>query len=339
MVFVGVQTMFRLRLLFDNFTLILIAVVLAATFIPAYGVGAPFFQWLTHFANALLFFLHGAKLTRQAIIAGIMHWRLHVLVFACTFIVFPLLMLSLQPLIRPVLGDELWVGMLYLAALPGTVQSAIAFTSMARGNIPAAVCAASASSLVGILVTPLLVRLMLDADADAGTSGMLEAVAKISLQLLLPFLLGHYMRRWIGDWIDRNKSWLKSVDQSSILLVVYTAFSAAVIGGLWTAVPPLSLLMLGVICCVILAIVLFTTTWLARRFKFNKEDEITIVFCGSKKSMATGIPMASVLFAGSAVGPAILPLMVFHQIQLMVCAVMAQHYAQRCDEDGAQCTH
>jgi len=327
--------MFRLRVLFDNFTLILIAVVLAATFIPAHGVGATIFQWLTNFAIALLFFLHGAKLSRHAIIAGVMHWRLHLLVFACTFILFPLLMLSLQPLIRPVLGDELWVGMLYLAALPGTVQSAIAFTSMARGNIPAAVCAASASSLVGILVTPLLVKMMLD--ADAGTTGMLEAVIKISLQLLLPFLLGHYMRRWIGSWIDRNARWLKSVDQSSILLVVYTAFSAAVMGGLWSAVPPSSLIMLGVICCVILAVVLFSTTWLARRFKFNKEDEITIVFCGSKKSMATGIPMASVLFAGGAIGPAILPLMVFHQIQLMVCAVMAQQYAQRCEEDGAEC--
>lgn len=329
--------MFRLRSFFDNFTLILITVVLAATFIPAHGVGATIFQWLTNFAIALLFFLHGAKLPRQAIIAGIMHWRLHLLIFACTFILFPLLMLSLQPLIRPVLGDELWVGMLYLAALPGTVQSAIAFTSMARGNIPAAVCAASASSLVGILVTPLLVKMMLD--ADAGTTGMLEAVLRISLQLLLPFLLGHYMRRWIGAWVDRNKSWLKSVDQSSILLVVYTAFSAAVIGGLWTAVSPSSLVMLSVICCVILAMVLFATTWLARRFKFNKEDEITIVFCGSKKSMATGIPMASVLFAGGAVGPAILPLMVFHQIQLMVCAVMAQQYASRCKEEGAQCDH
>ena len=327
--------MFRLRILFDNFTLILIAVVLAATFIPAHGMGATFFQWLTNFAIALLFFLHGAKLSRHAIIAGVMHWRLHLLVFACTFVLFPLLMLSLQPLIRPVLGDELWVGMLYLAALPGTVQSAIAFTSMARGNIPAAVCAASASSLVGILVTPLLVKMMLD--ADAGTTGMLEAVIRISLQLLLPFLLGHYMRRWIGSWVDRNARWLKNVDQSSILLVVYTAFSAAVIGGLWSAVPPSSLIMLSVICCVILAMVLFATTWLARRFKFNKEDEITIVFCGSKKSMATGIPMASVLFAGGAVGPAILPLMVFHQIQLMVCAVMAQQYATRCEEDGAQC--
>ena len=326
--------MFRLRILFDNFTLILIAVVLAATFIPAHGMGATFFQWLTNFAIALLFFLHGAKLSRHAIIAGVMHWRLHLLVFACTFILFPLLMLSLQPLIRPVLGDELWIGMLYLAALPGTVQSAIAFTSIARGNIPAAVCAASASSLVGILVTPLLVKMMLD--ADAGTTGMLEAVIRISLQLLLPFLVGHYMRRWIGSWVDRNARWLKNVDQSSILLVVYTAFSAAVMGGLWSAVPPSSLIMLSVVCCVILAMVLFATTWLARRFKFNKEDEITIVFCGSKKSMATGIPMASVLFAGGAVGPAILPLMVFHQIQLMVCAVLAQQYAARCEKENVR---
>ncbi len=327
----------QLRVFFDNFTLILIAVVLAATFIPAHGVGATIFQWLTNFAIALLFFLHGAKLSRQAIIAGVMHWRLHILIFACTFILFPILMLSLQPVLRPLLGDELWIGMLYLAALPGTVQSAIAFTSMARGNIPAAVCAASASSLVGILVTPFLVKWMLG--ADAGTTGMLEAVLRISLQLLLPFLLGHYMRRWIGGWVERNKSWLKSVDQSSILLVVYTAFSAAVIGGLWTAVPPTALLVLSVVCCVILAIVLVATTWLARGLKFNKEDEITIVFCGSKKSMATGIPMASVLFAGGAVGPAILPLMVFHQIQLMVCAVLAQKYARRCKDESAECEY
>lgn len=317
----------KLRILFDNFTLILIAVIVTASLLPAYGQGALVFEWITAFAIALLFFLHGSKLSRSAIIAGAMHWRLHLLVFACTFILFPILMLCLQPVLRPLLGDELWVGMLYLSALPGTVQSAIAFTSMARGNIPAAVCNASASSLVGILVTPLLVKILLD--ADAGTTGMLEAVLKISVQLLLPFIAGHLMRRWIGDWIDRNRNWLKNVDQGSILLVVYTAFSAAVVGGLWSAVPPLSLLLLTVVCSVILAIVLWMTTTLARRLHFNKEDEITIVFCGSKKSMATGVPMAQVLFAGGAVGPAILPLMIFHQIQLMVCAVMAQHYAKR----------
>ncbi|MDM1708660.1 bile acid:sodium symporter family protein [Thiopseudomonas alkaliphila] len=319
--------MAKLRILFDNFTLILIAVIVTASLLPAHGQGALVFEWITALAIALLFFLHGSKLSRSAIIAGAMHWRLHLLVFACTFILFPILMLGLQPVLRPLLGDELWVGMLYLSALPGTVQSAIAFTSMARGNIPAAVCNASASSLVGILVTPLLVKILLD--ADAGTTGMLEAVLKISVQLLLPFIAGHLMRRWIGDWIDRNRNWLKNVDQGSILLVVYTAFSAAVVGGLWSAVPPLSLLLLTVVCSVILAIVLWMTTTLARRLHFNKEDEITIVFCGSKKSMATGVPMAQVLFAGGAVGPAILPLMIFHQIQLMVCAVMAQHYAKR----------
>lgn len=319
----------RLRMVFDNYTLIIIGVILAATFVPAQGSGAVFFQWLTNAAIALLFFLHGAKLSRQAIIAGALHWRLHLLIFAFTFIFFPLLMVALTPVLRPLLGNELWVGMLYLAALPGTVQSAIAFTSMARGNIPAAVCAASASSLVGILVTPMLVKLMLDADADAGTAGMLEAIIKISLQLLFPFLLGHYMRRWIGNFVDNNRVWLRYIDQSSILLVVYTAFSAAVVGGLWSTVPPVSLLILIAVCSVILAIVLVVTTWSSRAMGFNKEDEITIVFCGSKKSMATGVPMAQVLFAGGAVGPAILPLMIFHQIQLMVCAVLAQHYARR----------
>ncbi|TDQ38208.1 bile acid:sodium symporter family protein [Thiopseudomonas denitrificans] len=317
----------RLRMVFDNYTLIIIGVILAATFVPAQGSGAVFFQWLTNAAIALLFFLHGAKLSRQAIIAGALHWRLHLLIFAFTFIFFPLLMVALTPVLRPLLGNELWVGMLYLAALPGTVQSAIAFTSMARGNIPAAVCAASASSLVGILVTPMLVKLMLD--ADAGTAGMLEAIIKISLQLLFPFLLGHYMRRWIGNFVDNNRVWLRYIDQSSILLVVYTAFSAAVVGGLWSTVPPVSLLILIAVCSVILAIVLVVTTWSSRAMGFNKEDEITIVFCGSKKSMATGVPMAQVLFAGGAVGPAILPLMIFHQIQLMVCAVLAQHYARR----------
>lgn len=317
----------RLRILFDNFTLILIAVVLAATFMPAFGRGAVFFEWLTVAAIALLFFMHGAKLSRRAIIEGALHWRLHLLIFIFTFVMFPLLMLALSPVLKPLLGDELWVGMLYLAALPGTVQSAIAFTAIARGNLPAAVCAASASSLVGIIVTPFLVELMLD--ADAGTLDFLEAVISISLQLLLPFITGHLMRPWIGAWVDKNRMWLKNIDQGSILLVVYTAFSAAVVGGLWSTVPPMSLLILSVTCCAVLAIVLYLTTCSARVLGFNKEDEITIVFCGSKKSMATGVPMAQVIFAGSAVGPAILPLMVFHQIQLMVCAVLAQRYAAR----------
>lgn len=321
--------MSRLRLLFDNFTLILIAVVIAATVVPAYGVGAVIFEWITTLAIALLFFLHGAKLSRSAIIAGATHWRLHLLVFACTFVMFPLLGWALGPLLIPLLGMPLFIGVLYLCALPGTVQSAIAFTSIGRGNVPAAVCSASASSLIGIGLTPLLLKLMLDADGAGGTASTLDAVISISAQILLPFVAGHLSRPWIGNWIDRNRSWLVNVDQSSILLVVYTAFSASVVGGLWETVPPATLITLTIICCILLAVVLFLTTWLSRTLGFNKEDEITIVFCGSKKSMATGVPMAQVLFTASAIGPALLPLIIFHQIQLMVCAVMAQHYGRR----------
>ncbi|HUH39930.1 MAG TPA: bile acid:sodium symporter family protein [Castellaniella sp.] len=319
--------MSKLRLLFDRFTLILIAVVTAASVVPAYGQGAVFFEWLTTAAIALLFFLHGAKLSREAIIAGATHWRLHGVVFIWTFVIFPILGWLLRPVLLPMLGEPLYVGVIYLCVLPGTVQSAIAFTSIARGNVPAAVCAASASSIVGIVITPLLLQFMLSADTQAlGGSSLWNAILKISVQILLPFVVGHLMRPVIGGWMDRHRKLVVAVDQSSILLVVYTAFSESVISGLWQTVPVDALFKLVLVCCVLLAVVLVLNTWSTRRLGFNREDEITIVFCGSKKSMATGVPMAQVLFSAAAIGPVLLPLMIFHQIQLMVCAVLAQHY-------------
>ncbi|HBX53964.1 MAG TPA: bile acid:sodium symporter, partial [Pseudomonas sp.] len=169
--------MARSRLLPDNFTLTLIGVVALATLLPASGQAAVAVGWITNLGIALLFFLHGAKLSRAAIIAGASHWRLHLLVFACTFILFPLLGLALKPLLAPLIGVELYLGMLYLCALPATVQSAIAFTSLARGNIPAAICSAAASSLFGIFLTPLLVTLLLGVQGDSGST--LDAIGKI----------------------------------------------------------------------------------------------------------------------------------------------------------------
>ncbi|KRW66113.1 bile acid:sodium symporter [Pseudomonas sp. TTU2014-105ASC] len=325
--------MAHLRLLFDNFTLALLAVIAIATFLPCEGQGAVIFGWATTLAIALLFFMHGAKLSREAILTGAGHWRLHLLVFGCTFVMFPLLGLALKPLLTPMVGNELYLGILYLCALPATVQSAIAFTSLARGNIPAAICSAAASSLLGIFLTPVLVMLLLGVEGEAGST--LDSIGKIVLQLLVPFIAGQFARRWIGAWVTRNKGWLKSVDQGSILLVVYTAFSDAVVEGLWQLIPLSRLVALTLVCCALLALVLWLTHWLARRLGFNLEDRITILFAGSKKSLATGVPMAQVLFASSAVGMIILPLMIFHQIQLMVCAVLAQRYAQR-DEEPKQ---
>lgn len=317
----------RPRFLPDNFTLALIATVTLASFFPCEGKVALVFDRITTFAVGLLFFLHGAKLSREAIIAGVTHWRLHLIVLASTFILFPLLGLALQPLLSRFVGPELYLGILFLCALPSTVQSSIAFTSVARGNVPAAICSASASNLAGIFLTPALVGLILSVQGSGTTS--LDSVLKIALQLLLPFIAGQFARRWIGHWVDSHKAMLKLVDHGSILLVVYTAFSEAVNRGLWTQLPPAALLALIATSATLLALALLATTVVSRRAGFSREDEIAIVFCGSKKSLASGVPIAKVLFASHAIGPVVLPLMLFHQMQLMTCAILANRYAHR----------
>jgi sodium/bile acid cotransporter 7 len=313
----------------DTFTVLLLCSVALASLLPCQGQAAVVFGNITTVAIGLLFFLHGAKLSREALVSGLTNWRLHLLVLASTFVMFPLLGLAMKPLSGTVLPPDLYIGILFLCTLPSTVQSSIAFTSVARGNVAAAVCSASASNFVGIFVTPLLVGTLIVQGAAAPGGSTLDAVLSIVKQLLLPFLAGQFLRPWIGAWIDRHKPMLKIVDQGSILLVVYTAFSESVNEGLWHKLSLPTLVGLGVLCCVLLAVALALATYASRRLGFSREDEITIVFCGSKKSLSSGVPMAKVLFAPGALGMVILPVMLFHQIQLMVCAVLAAKWAQR----------
>jgi sodium/bile acid cotransporter 7 len=315
------------RLVPDAFTIALMLAMLAATFWPAGGATERVLGHVTTVAIGLLFFLHGAKLSGEAVKAGFTHWRLHLLVLACTFALFPLLGLLLKPLALTLVTPELYLGILFLCALPSTFQSSIAFTALARGNVAAAVCSASASNFAGIFLTPLLVGALVMHGA-AGHSSF-DAIVKFAEQLLLPFVAGQVARRWIGGFIDRNKAVLRYVDQGSILLVVYAAFSEAVGQGLWQKLTPAAFFNLGLVSCALLALAMLITAWVSRRLGFSKEDQIAIVFCGSKKSMASGVPMAKVLFATSSLGVLIVPLMLFHQIQLMACALLAQHYAQR----------
>ena len=228
--------MARSRFLPDNFTLSLLTTVALASLLPASGGVARFFEGLTVAAVGLLFFLHGAKLSREAIVAGLSHWRLHLVVVASTFVLFPLLGWALRPVLQPLVTPELYLGVLFLCALPATVQSAIAFTAMARGNMPAAICSASASTLLGIVITPLLTGLLLSRAAGMQHDA-LDSIGRILLQLFVPFIAGHLLRPWIGGFTKRHAPVLKFVDQGSILLVVYTAFSAAVTEGLWKQMP------------------------------------------------------------------------------------------------------
>ncbi|MFH8842899.1 bile acid:sodium symporter family protein [Streptomyces sp. NPDC017868] len=333
----------------DGYVLALLGTVALAALLPASGVAARVTEGASTGAVALLFFLYGTRLSTREALDGLKHWRLHLTVLGCTFLLFPLLGLAARGLVPGVLTPQLYSGFLFLCLVPSTIQSSIAFTSIARGNVPAAICAGSFSSLAGIVLTPLLAALLLGNSAG-GLSA--DALVKIVLQLLVPFLAGQSTRRWgnkrgraqrvrqagggrrEGGFLVRHKKVLGYVDRGSILLVVYTAFSQGMVAGIWHLVTPARLGALLAVEAVLLAVMLALTWYGARRLGFDRGDRIAVQFAGSKKSLAAGLPMASVLF-GPQASLAVLPLMLFHQMQLMVCAVIAKRRSQDPEEATA----
>ncbi|MGW0538507.1 bile acid:sodium symporter family protein [Streptomyces sp. NPDC003032] len=304
----------------DPYIVALLATVGIAALIPARGGAADVASGASTAAVSFLFFLYGARLSTREALDGLKHWRLHVTVLACTFVAFPLLGLAARGLVPHVLTPALYSGFLFLTLVPSTIQSSIAFTSMARGNVPAAICAGSFSSLAGILLTPLLAAALL---GSGGGGFSADSVLTIVLRLLVPFVAGQLLRRWVGGFLARHKKVLGYVDRGSILLVVYTAFSEGMVQGIWHQVTPLRLLALLGVEAVLLTVMLALTWYGAKRLGFARGDRVAIQFAGSKKSLASGLPMASVLF-GAHASLAVLPLMLFHQMQLMVCAVIAK---------------
>ena len=312
------------RLLPDPFLLLLIGTVVLASVLPARGGFATLVGWLSIATVVLLFFFHGARLPREQVIAGVGHWRLHLAILASTFVMFPLVGVIASRLLAGHAPPALATGILFLCCLPSTVQSAIAFVGMAGGNVAAAVASASASQMLGIVLTPALMGLLAD---TRGHVGSLSGMGEVSLQILVPFLAGHLMRPWLAGWIDRNRTLVGLTDRSTILIAVYGAFSAAVVGGIWRQLPLPALATMLLLCAALLAIGLGFTAALGRLGGFPREDRIALLFCGTKKSLVQGVPMAKVLFPGAAAGPILLPLMLFHQLQLMACAFIARRLA------------
>ena len=277
-------------------------------------------------AIALLFFLYGARLSTQEALNGLKHWRLHLTILAFTFVVYPLIGIALRPL-TAVISHDMYLGILFLTLVPSTVQSSVAFTSIAKGNVAGAIVSASASNLVGVIITPLLVMFLM------GTGGGVHidtsVFGEIALLLLAPFVLGQLTRRWVGK-VAQSKA-TKVVDRGSIAMVVYSAFSKGVVDGIWSSISLWDLVFLVVFAAIFVAFMLWLTKKASQKMGFNRADTIAIEFCGSKKSLATGLPMASVIFAsgGASLGLLILPLMIYHQVQLMMCSWLAARYAQR----------
>ncbi|MBO0812395.1 MAG: bile acid:sodium symporter [Microlunatus sp.] len=315
----------------DLFIVSLFAVIALATLLPVRGSGATVFDHLTTAAVCLLFFLHGAKLSPQNAIGSITRWRFQLLVLGFTFLLFPMIGLLLHPLRATLLTPSLYAGVLFLCVLPSTVQSSIAFTSIARGNVGLAISTASVSNVLGVVITPLLAALLLGSEVKI-TFG---SVIKIVLELLVPFLIGQLLHRRIGHWLAVHKPVVNIVDRGSVLLVVYTAFSAGVVDGLWHIVAPPRLAVIVGISVVVLAVVLGCTFLIGRLLSLPREDRIVLVFAGSKKSLASGLPMATLLFPSTTVGMIILPVMLYHLIQLVTCAVLSRVWARSAVEEPA----
>ena len=315
----------------DLFLVGMIATVVLATLLPATGAAVPIAKGASTVAIALLFFLNGVRLSTAEALRGLRHWRLHTTVVVVSFLVFPMLGLAFQVFVPWLLSPALYVGVLFLSTLPSTVQSSIAFTSLAGGNVSAAVCAASLSNVLGVFVSPFLVALLLSKHAVVSPENILTLCA----QIILPFVAGQLLRRWLAGWVGRHPASMRIVDRGSILLVVYSAFSESVVSGIWRELSLLSVLAVILADVLLLAIVLCLTWFGSGLLRFDRADRIAIMFCGSKKSLTTGVPIAAVQFPGPALGLTIFPLMLFHQIQIFVCAVLARRFAQTTAADTA----
>lgn len=311
----------------DPFLILMIAAVVLATLCPATGNAADVVSMLGTIGVALLFFGHGAALSHKAIVSGLKQWQLHGFIFATTFIVFPLIVQPLRFVPESILPSDLVLGFIYLGVLPSAISSSIAYTAMARGNVPAAVCNSAGSNVFGLLLTPLLMTIFM---RSSGSIDLGQALRDVVIELLLPFGLGQACHRWLGPFLSTRKHWLENYDQSVIVLIIYSAFSQSVTAGLWQVLPPSGLIMAIVLCVVLLAGVIGFTMLGSRWLGFTREDEIAAVFCGSKKSLASGLPLAQVLFAGlPGFGMIVLPIMLYNQIQILVGAVLARRYAMR----------
>jgi sodium/bile acid cotransporter 7 len=320
----------------DGFLLALVLVVIAAILWPGPGAKGGFLHmdFIATYGVAVVFFLYGLTLAPEKMRKGMWHWRLHLAVQLSTFVLFPIVVLILQAVLKPVYPPEVWLGFFFIAALPSTVSSSVAMTSLARGNVPVAIFNATLSSLLGVFVTPLLMAWYANTTGSSFPLG--PVILKIVLLVLLPIIVGQVARRWLAGWAARNGRWLKLADRAIILAIVYSSFSDSVKAGIWGA-NDLFLVVEMVVGVVVLFFIIYELMKIpCRLLGFDREDTIACLFCASKKSLATGVPVATIMFASNpALGLIIAPLMLYHFCQLVIVSFIANGYAAEADAIAA----
>jgi solute carrier family 10 (sodium/bile acid cotransporter), member 7 len=316
---------------FDWFILSLIAVIVLASQFPGPGIAQGFFSVssLANLGISFIFFFYGLKLNRTKLREGLANWRLHILVQASTFLLFPLLVLAVKPWFGGGETRYLWLGSFFLAALPSTVSSSVVMVSIAHGNIPGAIFNASISSFAGIAITPAWMALVLGGNAER--IDMSDTIVKLLLQILAPVIAGIALNpTQLGKIAERFNKQLKVFDQLVILAIVYAAFSDSFHRRMFSSISLIDLLLLTTAMLVLFFLVYFVTDRVARLLHFNREDRITAIFCGSKKSLVHGTVMAKVIFAGNPLmGILLLPIMLYYALQLILVSAIARHLARR----------
>lgn len=306
-----------------------IAIVLAMVSAPLGKTGG----WvrldiITGVGVAIVFFLHGLGLSPTAIKQGVSNWKLHIYIQAATFLVYPLLWLILGDALLAYLPSALAFGFCYLFVLPSTISSSVAMTSVGKGNVPGAIFNASLSSVLGVFITPLFIQLFMG--FEGVELDLMASVVSISKLLLLPMIAGQLLRPILLKWVERHKAIVNKIDKYVILLIVYNAFCDSVANGIWSEFSVSMLMGSMVLCGVILLIMVHLIQWGARRAGFQLADEVAAVFCGTKKTLAAGVPMAKVIFgADPNLGMLLLPIMLYHPIQIFYCAMLASRYAKQ----------
>ena len=315
---------------FDWFLKGMLAAVALAFLWPEPGAHGGFLhpELLNKIGIALIFFFNGLGLSLYALRDGAVRWQVHLLIQASTFLIFPLLGWGLIKLTGGWMSVDLQTGFFYLCALPSTVSSSVALTVAARGNVPVAVFNATLSSILGVVITPLWMALVL------GHSGTNFAVGPVIMDLLLwlvlPLVLGQLARPLLSKWASRNRARIQMIDRLTILTLVYTSFSDSVQQGIWSHYSPIVLVQTIGGTCILFLTVLLLTRALSNLLGLSTEDRIAAIFCGSKKTLASGVPMAHLIFgANPALGLILMPIMIYHPLQLAVGGVLAQHWDKR----------
>lgn len=327
------MTVFGKTFKFDWFLTGMFLAILVAAVFPTPGAEGGWLhpELLTKAGVALVFFLNGAGLSFKALKDGIFRWRLHLLIQSSTFLLFPLVGGLFLLVAGRWISPDLKLGLFYLCAMPSTVSSSVAMTSAARGNVPVAVFNATLSSLLGVVITPLWMSLMLN------TSGQHMDIMKVFIDLVkwlvLPLVIGQLMRPLIGGWIHKHKKLTQIADRGTILILVYTSFCDSFAKHIWTGNSPATMILTLAATLGLFFLILRLLWTVCDRFGIAPEFRAAVVFCGTKKSLATGVPMAHLIFAGNpALGLILLPIMVYHPLQLLICTPLANRWANEAEK-------